>query len=111
MNRASLKSYVLGYGLSVLLTLDAYWLVSKHLLTGAAVVAAILALALAQLGVQLWFFLHLGDESGPRWRLVTFLGMLGVLLIVVLGSLWIMNHLNYNMTPQDMNNYLIHSSE
>lgn len=104
----TIKSYVIGFVLSVALTLLAYGLVVNHVPTGGWLIAAIVMLAVVQLLVQLVFFLHLGHERLPRWNLL----MLGfaVLIIVIVagGSLWIMNHLNYNMTMPgvDTNTYM-----
>ena len=69
-------------------------------------ITAIIFLAVVQLVVQLVFFLHLGRERQPRWNLLAFAFMAIVLLILVLGSLWIMNNLNYHMTQTDMLHYL-----
>ena len=105
---ASFWAYLSGFGFSIFLTLDAYFVITKHLLTGPVAVAAIIALALIQLVVQLVFFLHLGRESKPRWNIVAFGFMLLVLLILVLGSLWIMNNLNYHMSsPDSINQFII----
>jgi cytochrome o ubiquinol oxidase operon protein cyoD len=52
------------------------------------------------------FFLHLGQGKDTKWNLVIMLSTLTIVLIVVIGSIWIMNHLNYNMTPTDINNYM-----
>jgi cytochrome o ubiquinol oxidase subunit IV len=52
------------------------------------------------------FFLHLGRETRPRWKLAVFLFMLGVILILVFGSLWIMTNLNYRMMPKQMVQYM-----
>jgi len=104
-SNASVRSYVTGFVLSVLLTLAAYFIVTKHLLTRGTV-AAIIALAIIQLFVQLVYFLHLGRESKPRWNLMVFAMAAIVVLILVLGSLWIMNHLNYHMSPEQVNQYL-----
>lgn len=108
----TLRTYQIGFASSVILTLAAFYLVSRHVLAGWGLVLAILALAVIQLCIQLIFFLHLGDESRPRWRLNVFLFMLMVLLIVVVGSLWIMYNLNYRMMPdtEHINQYL-HSQE
>jgi cytochrome o ubiquinol oxidase operon protein cyoD len=43
--------------------------------------------------VQLRFFLHLGQEAKPRWETMIFYFMVLVLLIIALGSLWIMHDL------------------
>jgi cytochrome o ubiquinol oxidase operon protein cyoD len=98
----SLLLYSIGFGLSIVLTLTAYFAVTQRFLGGSSLVAAIVSLGLAQLMIQLRFFLHLGHESKPRWNLLAFAFMVLVVLILVFGSLWIMNHLNYNMhLPSD----------
>lgn len=104
----SLKSYVTGFLLSLLLTFVAYWLVVEQDISGGSLVAAILVLAVLQLLVQLVFFLHLGRESRPRWNLLAFLFAGLVVLIIVVGSIWIMNNLNYNMmSPQTTDKHII----
>lgn len=107
----TLKSYITGFVLSVIFTLAAFFIVMNpgyfHMSTE-TVIAAILGLAVVQLMVQLVFFLHLGKESGPRWRLAAFASTLGIVLIVIIASIWIMNNLNYNMmaSPTLMNQYI-----
>ena len=102
----NLKSYITGFILSILLTLGAYVLVIEHLFTGNIGVAVLILFAVVQLLIQLLFFLHISQEAKPRWKLLTLLFMLLVLLIIVIGSLWIMNNLNYRMTPAQMNKYM-----
>lgn len=94
---ASYSSYVIGFSLSLLLTLAAFGLVIYDLLSGGELIAAIVGLAALQLLVQLVFFLHLGKETKPRWNLIAFVSMLVILLVIVVGSLWIMKNLDYNM--------------
>jgi cytochrome o ubiquinol oxidase operon protein cyoD len=108
--QSTLISYVLGFSLSVLLTLAAYLSVANHALMGKSLVLVIAGLAVVQLFVQLLFFLHLGRESRPRWNLLVFSFMLLVVGIVVGGSLWIMDNLNYHMTSRDIDTY-IHNEE
>lgn len=103
----NLKSYIVGFVLSVILTLAAYFVVASHLFAGWVLLLIITVLAVEQLVVQLSFFLHLGRESKPRWNLTAFISMLGVIFIVVFGSVWIMNNLNYNMMPKhQMDDYM-----
>jgi cytochrome o ubiquinol oxidase subunit IV len=103
----SLKSYTTGFVLSVIFTIIPYALVVRDIISGNVLVAALVGFAFVQLIIQLLFFLHLGRESKPRWNLMIFLFMLLVLLILVLGSLWIMNNLNYNMmSPHETNEYI-----
>jgi cytochrome o ubiquinol oxidase subunit IV len=92
----TLGSYITGFALSVLFTLAPYYLVVNNVVTGPTLVLLI-GFALLQLLVQLVFFLHLGRESKPRWNAMLLLFAALVVIIVVVGSLWIMNNLNYNM--------------
>jgi len=102
----SYGKYVGGFLASISLTLCAYWL-ATHGAMGSTVLTGVLAgLAIIQFGVQMILFLHVGEERGPRWRLAAACFMLGVVLILVFGSLWIMNNLNYRMTPQQINQYM-----
>ena len=106
-NRAT-SMYVAGFIFSIALTLIAFLMVDDRLLTGWGLTLTLLGFAIVQLLVQLLFFLHLDQESRPRWNLQAFLFMALVLLIIVLGSLWIMNNLNYRvMTPTETDKYII----
>lgn len=97
----SLRSYIIGFGLSIVLTLVAYILVANEMLSGRGLVAVIIGLALIQLFVQLFFFLHLGKEGRPRWNLTSLLFAALVVVIVVIGSLWIMYNLDYHSMDSD----------
>jgi cytochrome o ubiquinol oxidase operon protein cyoD len=104
--RLSLGKYIFGFLGSIALTLTAYLLVTHHATNKDVLVGVLAGLAIIQFIVQMVFFLHLGDERRPRWKLMVAVFMLGVVLIVVFGSLWIMNNLNYRMTPQQVQQYL-----
>jgi cytochrome o ubiquinol oxidase operon protein cyoD len=109
--KPTLTSYIVGFALSLTLTLVAFFLVMYpgyfHAGYG-ALVPAIIILAILQLFVQLICFMHLASEHGPRWKLAALISTVGVILIIVAGSIWIMNHLNYNMmaSPSEMNSYI-----
>ena len=106
--RLSIKPYVIGFILSITLTLLAYWAVVGGAYHAGFVIAIVVGLAILQLFVQLFFFLHLGEEMKPRWRLVILSFGVLVVCIVVFGSLWIMDNLNYNMmhSPERMEQYM-----
>ncbi len=107
-DKGTTKLYVFGFALSILLTLAAYFSVVNKLFSGMILTAFITALALVQLMVQLIFFLHLGQESKPRWKQAIFLSTVSIILVIIIGSLWIMSNLNYhNMSPGDTNNYIL----
>lgn len=91
------KSNVIGFILSIALTLAAYFLVTEQLLGNWMLNLALVFLGLTQVIFQLIFFLHLGDEPKPRWNFLAFLFMLSVVVILVAGSLWIMYNLDYRV--------------
>jgi cytochrome o ubiquinol oxidase operon protein cyoD len=98
----SLTPYVVGFLLSLLFTFIPYQLVVNEILTGSMLLAAIIGCAMVQLVIQVVFFLHLGREKKPRFNLFFLLGTIGIIMIVVLGSIWIMNHLHHNMSATDV---------
>jgi cytochrome o ubiquinol oxidase operon protein cyoD len=110
--RGTVRSYTTGFGLSLILTIGAYLLVAHDVFSGWSLVFALAGLAIAQLLVQLIFFLHLGRESRPRWNLTVMLFAVMVVSIVVFGSLWIMKNLNYNhmhgQPASESNKFIIH---
>jgi cytochrome o ubiquinol oxidase operon protein cyoD len=98
--KSSFIQYTVGFVLSVLLTLAAYVAAVNKFLTGWDLVIFLIILAIAQLIVQLLLFLHMGDERRPRWNLMAFLFMALMVLVIGIGSIWIMHNLNYRMMPQ-----------
>lgn len=97
--QGSLSSYIVGFVLSILFTLVPYFMVTEQLVSGIALLLWLAVFAVAQVLVQLVFFLHLGKEERPRWHSLAFGFMIVVVVIVVFGSLWIMNNLDYHMMP------------
>jgi len=107
-DRRGVRTYVIGFILSIILTLLAFGIVMNNTYNTHLTVGIIISLAVIQLFVQLFFFLHLGQAAQRRWRLVALgFGVL-VVAIIVFGSLWIMDNLNYNMmhSPEDMKHYI-----
>lgn len=86
----TLKSYVIGFLGSLLLTGLSFLLVITRLFPEQTLIHILIGLAVVQAIVQLLFFLHVGQEAKPRWETLVFYFMVMVLLIVVIGSLWIM---------------------
>lgn len=112
-HKGSFLAYIVGFVLSLLLTLGAFIPVFLHQTSRhqafphEILLPLIFVLAFLQLFVQLLFFLHLGREERPWYNAIFLILTTGMIVIVVVGSLWIMHHLNYNMTPHDMSNYLM----
>lgn len=87
------RSYVIGFTASLLLTAASFFIVITEFFTGHLLIYTIIGLALVQAVFQLLFFLHLGQEAKPRWESVVFYFMAAILLIIAIGSLWIMHDL------------------
>lgn len=90
----TLRSYLIGFAACILLTATSFSLIIARPFPEWILVHAVIVLALAQAILQLRFFLHLGQEDKPQWETIVFYFMVLVLLIIVLGSLWIMFDLN-----------------
>jgi cytochrome o ubiquinol oxidase operon protein cyoD len=103
---AGVRNYLIGLGLAAALTVGSFWVASgTGLVYTPGVPMALAALALAQMGVHLAFFLHI--TTGPDNTNNALALAFGALIvgIVIAGSLWIMYHLNANMmAPVDMMN-------
>jgi cytochrome o ubiquinol oxidase operon protein cyoD len=91
----SLTSRIIGFLLSLLLTILSFFIISYPVPNWTK--AIILTLAILQATVQSICFLNVLSEKGPRWNLVVFVSTLSIVLIIVIFSIWIMDHLNYNM--------------
>lgn len=102
-----LKLYVSGFVMSIVLTIIPFGIVMTHALGGWELVTVLIISAILQLFVQLIFFLHLNRESKPHWNSLAAAFAALVILILVVGSLWIMNNLDYNMNSQKDSEYII----
>ena len=99
-SHASVKSYMIGFVLSVLLTAVPFGLVMDkgHYGFGVeTVLAAILVLAVVQVFVHVVYFLHMDRSAEQRWNVVAFAFTVMILVIVVSGSVWIMHNATSNM--------------
>jgi len=94
-------SYLIGLGLATLLTIVSFFVSGTTLVWGPSIPVALSVLAIAQMGVHLVFFLKIttGPDNVNNVMALAF-GVLIVFLLIV-GSLWIMAHLNHNMMPMD----------
>lgn len=91
--------YSVGFIGSLILTVSSYTLVTEAYFDGWTTAIVIAILAMVQTILQLLFFLHLKDESRPRWQLWSLVSMLIIFVIVVFGSIWVMHDLNSRMMP------------
>jgi cytochrome o ubiquinol oxidase subunit IV len=102
----SARSYIVGFLLSLVFTAIPYYMVVNKTVSGSTLLAMILGVAVLQMIIQIVFFLHLGRGPKPLYNVAFFVSTVGIILVVVGGSIWIMNHLNYNMAPTEASKYL-----
>lgn len=93
----SVKEYVIGFILSVVLTVIPFAALMFDLFTPVLTLVVILVCAVAQIFVQLIFFLHMNSSSEQLWNTTSAVFTVLIVAIVVVGSIWIMEHLNHNM--------------
>ncbi len=96
----SLKGYMIGFVLSIILTAIPFGLVmdqGHYGFTAGTVLAAILVLAVVQVFVHVVYFLHMDRSAEQRWNVVAFAFTVMILVIVVSGSVWIMHNATSNM--------------
>jgi cytochrome o ubiquinol oxidase operon protein cyoD len=98
-SHASVKSYLIGFVLSLVLTAIPFGLVMDrtHGFSVGTILAAILVLAVVQVFVHVVYFLHMDRSAEQRWNVVAFAFTVMILVIVVSGSVWIMRNATANM--------------
>ena len=107
-SHASVKSYLIGFVLSVILTVIPFALVMQGTWSKSALLIGISLAALVQLVVQLYFFLHLDSSPGQRWNLLSLVLTAIIVILLVGGSLWIMYNLNVRMMDHGHNTTHMH---
>ena len=103
------RRYAYAYVMAAALSIAVYALAAGEWLSGVLFATVVLAAAALQLYIQSRYFLHLDDtHEQPRWKLMSYLFTWLTLLIIAVGSVWIMGHLNYNMgmSPDQMDKYM-----
>ena len=119
-NHPDLATYLTGFILALLMTLLAFGLVIVErgcslgsidkllsispyceVITGEMprqlIIGSVIVLAILQISVHLRYFLHLSFGSPQNWNLQAILFALFIIIIMVGGTLWIMNDLNGHM--------------
>jgi len=91
--------YLVGLILAGLLTAVSFFVSQTTLVWRPSIPVALSVLGAAQIGVHLVFFLHIttGPDNVNNVLALAF-GVMIVLLVIV-GSVWIMHHLSLNMMP------------
>ena len=86
----------------MVLTIIPFWLVMARPIEDGILTATLVVLvAVAQIFVQMIYFLHMDAKSEGGWTVMALIFTLVIVVITISGSLWVMYHLNSNMMPMD----------
>jgi len=100
---STLKGYLTGFVLAVILTAIPFWIVmSGGLAKSSTTALVVLGLAAVQIVVHMIYFLHMNAKSEGGWNMLALIFTLVLVVITLSGSIWIMYHLNNNMMPASM---------
>ena len=97
----TMKDYAIGFVLSVILTAAAFGIVMSHVMAPEPTVFTIAGLAAVQVMVHLVCFLHLSTASAQRWNVTAMAFAIVVVVILIVGSLWIMHNMSEHMAGED----------
>lgn len=99
---SSLRSYILGFALSAILTAISFRLVMGGTLVSNQVAGlSVMVLAAIQIVVHMVCFLHMDFRSDDGWTMMALIFTAILVAITLIGSIWVMYHLNVNMMPGD----------
>jgi cytochrome o ubiquinol oxidase operon protein cyoD len=102
-SHGTFKSYMTGFVLAVILTAIPFWLVMGDVLASrTTTVLIIMGLGVVQIFVHMIYFLHMNTKSEGGWTFMALLFTLVLVMITMVGSLWVMYHLNINMMPMSI---------
>ncbi len=96
---ATVKGYVVGFILSVVLTAIPFWLVMNKVLPSNLTAFVILGFAAVQIVVHMVYFLHMNAKVEGGWSMLALIFTAALVIIMLAGSIWVMYHLNTNMMP------------
>lgn len=99
---ASYLSYTVGLALAIVATIASFVVAQTDLLWPPGIPVGLIVLALAQIGVHLVFFLHLGSSSDSTNNILALAFGVLIVFLVIAGSVWIVANLNSNMMPMPM---------
>ncbi|MBG6247404.1 MULTISPECIES: cytochrome o ubiquinol oxidase subunit IV [Symbiopectobacterium] len=96
-SHGSVQFYVIGFVMSVILTVIQFGLVMAGAASPSVIMAGVVGCAVVQILVHLVYFLHLNSSSEQRWNVVALVFAILIIAIVVVGSIWIMLSAHHNM--------------
>ncbi|MEL6410639.1 MAG: cytochrome o ubiquinol oxidase subunit IV [Pseudomonadota bacterium] len=99
-SHGSYQSYVMGFVLSVVLTVVPFYIVIAEVEMNVYwAIAIIFGLGAVQVMVHVHYFLHVTVSAEQGWQALSLIFTTIILVIVLAGSIWVMLHLEENMMP------------
>lgn len=95
--RTAVRGYLSGLALATLLTIASFWAAQTNLIYGPGVPIALVALAVAQMGIHLVFFLHITTAPDNTNNVLALAFGVLIVFVLVFGTVWVMAHMNQNM--------------
>ena len=96
----SMGSYMIGFGLSAILTAIPFWLVMSNALGNPQLTGfVIMGFAVVQVAVHMICFLHMNTRVEGGWSFMALMLTVVLVIITLSGSMWVMYNLNANMMP------------
>lgn len=97
---SSLRDYVIGFVLSIVLTAIPFWLImSKTIVDRNLAIVVLGAFAVVQILVHMVYFLHMNGKIEGGWTLLSTIFTVVFVAIAIAGTLWVMFHMNNQMMP------------
>ena len=96
-----IRGYQIGLGLAVLATIVSFYISGTTLVWQPSIPAALIVLAIAQMGVHIVFFLHITTRPDSMNNVMALTFGVFIIFVLIVGSVWIMTHLNNNMVPME----------
>ncbi|MBP7242719.1 cytochrome o ubiquinol oxidase subunit IV [Amaricoccus sp.] len=94
------RQYMTGFVLAVILTAIPFFVVMTRVIPSPGYTAAIVLICgVAQILVHMIFFLHMTPKAEDGWLLLSTIFTIVLVVITLVGSLWVVFHLNRNMMP------------
>jgi cytochrome o ubiquinol oxidase operon protein cyoD len=96
---ASYLTYTVGLALAIIATIASFVVAQTNLLWPPGIPVGLIVLALAQIGVHLVFFLHMGSAPDSTNNILALAFGVLIVFLVITGSIWIIANLSDNMMP------------
>ena len=100
---ANFLSYTVGLAFAITATIGSFIVSQTDLLWAPGIPVGLIVLAIAQIGVHLVFFLHLGSGPDNTNNILALAFGLLIVFLVITGSCWIIANLNDNMMAMPAN--------